>query len=123
MFSTLSAQSGSANAALRAIVRASDGLRTLVVTRVPAPALAAWLAVNEGRVGEADFVQVDLRAPQAAASTAASGQTRSVVMPIDLAMRIGRLGLEIDPGRLEVKGVELFEAVLSLLGTPVPRSN
>jgi hypothetical protein len=44
-------------------------------------------------------------------------------MPINLAMRIGRLGLEIDPRRPEVKGIELFEAVLSLLGTPVPRND
>jgi hypothetical protein len=44
-------------------------------------------------------------------------------MPIDLAMHIGRLGLAIDPKRLEVKEIELFEAVLSLLGTPVPGSN
>jgi hypothetical protein len=93
-----------------------------VVARVPAKAFTDWLAVNEGRTGGPDYVQVDLRAPQAATSATASGQTRSVVMPIDLAMRIGRLGLEIDPGRLEVKGVELFEAILSFLGTPVPRN-
>jgi 5'-nucleotidase/UDP-sugar diphosphatase len=121
MLSTLSTpQGGPANAALRAVVRASDGLRTLVVARVPTRAFTDWLAVNEGRLGDTDYVQVDMREPQASASAAASGQTRSVVMPIDLAMRIGRLGLEIDPRRLEVKGIELFEAVLSLLGTPVP---
>jgi 2',3'-cyclic-nucleotide 2'-phosphodiesterase (5'-nucleotidase family) len=120
MISTLVPQGGSVSAALRAVVRASDGLRTLVVAGVPAAAFAAWLAVNEGRVGGPDYVQVDLRAPQTAVSAAASGQTRSVVMPIDLAMRIGRLGLDVDPKRLEVKRVELFEAVLSLLGTPAP---
>jgi hypothetical protein len=99
-------------------VRASDGLRTLVVTSVPAAALTDWLAVNESRAGGPDYVQVDLREPRPSAPTAASGQSRSVVMPIDLAMRIGRLGLDIEAKRLEVKGIELFEAVLSLLGTP-----
>jgi 5'-nucleotidase/UDP-sugar diphosphatase len=119
MLSTLSPpKGGSVTAALRAVVRASDGLRTLVVARVPAKAFTDWLAVNEGRTGGPDYVQVDMRGPQAAASAAASGLTRSLVMTIDLAMRISRLGLEIDPRRLEVKGIELFEAVLNLIGTP-----
>ncbi|OHD71282.1 MAG: hypothetical protein A2177_07015 [Spirochaetes bacterium RBG_13_68_11] len=119
MLSTLSPpQGGSANAALRAVVRASDGLRTLVVAKVSAKAFSDWLAVNESRTGGPDYVQVDLREPRAAASVSTSGKTRFVVMPIDLAMRIGRLGLGIDPKRLEVKEIELFEAVLNLLGTP-----
>jgi 5'-nucleotidase / UDP-sugar diphosphatase len=121
MISMLSApQSGSTNA-LRTIVRNSDGLRTLVVAKVPSTAFTEWLAVNEGLKGDLDYVQVDMREPPAATSAAASGQTRSVVMPIDLAMRMARLGLEIDPKQIEVTKIELFEAVLNRLGTPVPR--
>jgi hypothetical protein len=123
MLSTLSTplRGGSVNAALRAVVRASDGPRTLVVAGVLTRAFSDWLAVNKGRMGDVDDVQVDMREPQAVASAATSGQTRSVVMPIDLAMRIGRHGLAIDPRRLGVEGIELIEAVLTLLGTPIPR--
>jgi 5'-nucleotidase/UDP-sugar diphosphatase len=118
LLSTLAApQGGASNAGLRAVVKASDGLRTLVVATIPAAAFADWLAVNEARLGSSDYVQVDSRTPP----EASSAPTRTVAMPIDLVMRIGRLGLPIDLQRLEVKEIELFEAVLDLLGTPIPR--
>jgi len=113
----LSVQDSSAYAPVRVVARASDGLRTLVVARVPAAEFSRWLRVNEGRLGSADYVQADLRGPEDAAA-AASGGTTTLVLPFDLALRLSGLGLELPPQGMEVKGIELFEAVFSYLGTP-----
>ena len=93
--------------AFRTIVRGSDGLRTLVVAPVAPQAFAGWLAVNEGRQGAPDYVQVDLRSP--------STSVRSVVVPLDLALRLARLGLELDPQKLKVSNKELFEVALDYM--------
>ncbi len=107
----LSTMNTTPNAALRTLIRGSNGLRTLVVARVPSQALASWRTLNEGRSGDADYVQVDDRGQQGREQ----GSDVSVVMPLDLALRMTRLGLPIDPQRLQVTATELFEAVLSAL--------
>ncbi len=99
--------------ALRTVMRASDGLRTLVLVKVPSQAFAAWLTVNEGLQGDPDYVQVDLRDPSVA--SAAGGQLRTLVMPINLVLGLKRLGLEVDPQQVQTTDTELFEAVLGYL--------
>lgn len=105
----LSTLTGTVNRPLRTMVRDSNGLRTLVVAEVAREAFEGWLRANEGRLGTADYVQVDQRA--------SSPATRSVslAMPLDLFMGLGRLGLEVDGRQLRLTRVELFEAVLARL--------
>jgi hypothetical protein len=99
--------------ALRTVLRGSDGLRTLVIATVPSEALADWMRVNEDRAGDPDYVQADAREGAAAARAAAG--FRTVVMPLDLVLRLPRLGLEIEPARIETTDKELFEVVLEHL--------
>ncbi len=108
---------GVTDRALRSLARGSDGLRTIVVAAVAPDAFQRWASANEGRSGDPDYVQVDLRLP---ASGSASPPVRSLVTTIDLALRLERLGLPVDLQRLQITRAELFEDVLAYLASGRP---